>query len=389
VSPTQIDVGSIANVTGPLSSDFAPVVNGVEAYFSMINAEGGVAGRKLKLAYQEDDQGSPTIDLSVAQKLVEQNHVFAVVGVGTPFFGGASYLAQQGTPTFGYAVSTDWANRPTLFGSYGSVLDFATAGPGDSYVAQQLGATSIAVVAYGVAQSADACQAAVNGMRKFGLNVSFTDLNLVYGADPTPAVLQMENKHVDFLLSCLDINGNVAFARAISQNGLTMNQLWLNGYDRGTLQQYGSIMNGVYFGLQHVPFEAASAFPGAYPGMENYIREMQKYQPSSTYDEVALAGWVSAALFVSGLKIVGRDLTQAKLVKAINHETAFTGGGLIGPENWTFSHTTAKPPFCGAAVHVVNGQFVTRVMPGTQKVFFCFDLNSTTPVTPLPGTPGS
>ena len=44
-------------------SDFAPVVNGVEAYFSMINAEGGVDGRKLNLAYQDDDQGSPTTDL--------------------------------------------------------------------------------------------------------------------------------------------------------------------------------------------------------------------------------------------------------------------------------------------------------------------------------------
>src|ERR1019366_10478005 len=85
VSSTEIDVGSIANVTGPLSSDFAPLVNGVQAYFSMINTEGGVAGRKLKLAYQEDDQGSPTINLTVAQKLVEQDHVFAVVGVGTPF----------------------------------------------------------------------------------------------------------------------------------------------------------------------------------------------------------------------------------------------------------------------------------------------------------------
>ncbi|HLM94746.1 MAG TPA: ABC transporter substrate-binding protein, partial [Acidimicrobiales bacterium] len=66
VTSSQIDVGSIANVTGPLSSDFGPIVSGVEAYFSMINAEGGVAGRKLKLAYQEDDQGSPTVDLTVA-----------------------------------------------------------------------------------------------------------------------------------------------------------------------------------------------------------------------------------------------------------------------------------------------------------------------------------
>ncbi len=388
VTPTQIDVGSIANVTGPLSSDFAPIVNGVQAYFSMVNSEGGIAGRKLKLAYQEDDQGSPTVDLTVAQKLVAQDHVFAVVGVGTPFFGAASYLAQQGTPTFGYVVSTDWANKPTLFGTYGSVLDFATAGPGDAYSAEQLGAKSIAVVAYGVPQSAAACQAAVTGMRSYGLNVTFSDLNLVYGADPSPAVLQMKNDNVDMLFSCLDVNGNVAFARAISQNGLDIKQVWLNGYDRSTLQQYAPIMQDVYFGLQHVPFEAAAAFPGVYPGLETYIREMQKYQPSSTYDEVALDGWVSAALFVTGLRAVGRNLTQKKLVAAINSESSFTGGGLTAPVNWKTGHTKATPPYCHTTVRVVNGQYVP-VVQNTNQVYVCFDLGSTTPVPPLPGTPGT
>jgi hypothetical protein len=147
-------------------------------------------------------------------------------------------------------------------------------------------------------------------------------------------------------------------------------------------------MSRAHFGLQHVPFEAASAFPGAYPGMENYIDEMQKYQPSSTYDEVALASWISAALFVSGLKIVGRDLTQAKLVKAINRETAFTGDGLISPRTGHFTRHV-ESALCGAAVHVVNGQFATRVIPGTHEVFLCFDTKSTTPVAPLVGTPGS
>ncbi|MDR3650852.1 MAG: ABC transporter substrate-binding protein [Acidimicrobiales bacterium] len=392
VTSSQIDVGSIANVTGPLSSGFAPVVNGVEAYFSMVNAAGGVAGRKLMLAHQKDDQGSPTVDLTDAQQLVQQDHVFAVVGVGTPFFGGASYLAQQGVPSFGYVVSTDWENKPTLFGTYGSVLNFATAAPGEAYLAQQLGAKSIGVVAYGVPQSADACRAAATGMRAFGMDVTFSDLNLVYGADPTTDVLHMKEHNVDFLLSCLDVNGNVAFARAISQNGLTMHQVWLDGYDQATLHQYGSIMTGVYFWLQHVPFEAAQAFPGVYPGMENYIREMRKYQPSFTYDEVALDGWISAALFVSGLKAVGRNLTQKKLAAAINAETAFTGGGLVSPVNWTTAHSTAKsnkPPYCGAGVHVVNGQFVPRVLPGTHEVYVCFDPTSTTPVPPLPGTPGT
>jgi branched-chain amino acid transport system substrate-binding protein len=389
VTSTQINVGSIANLTGPLSSDFAPIVNGVEAYFSMINDEGGVAGRKLKLAYQEDDQGSPTIDLTVAQKLVQQDNVFAVVGVGTPFFGGATYLGQQGTPTFGYVVSTDWADKPALFGTYGSVLDFATGASGDAASAEQLGAKSIAVISYGVPQSAAACKAAAKGMRAFGLNVSFTDFNLVFGGDPTPDVLQMKNANADFLFSCLDVNGNVALARAISQNGLTLHQVWFNGYDRATVQQYGSIMEGVYFGLQHVPFEAAAAFPGVYPGLDTYIQEMQKHQPSATYDEVAMDGWISAALFVSGLKAVGRDLTQKKLVAAIDKETAFTGGGLTTPVDWRTGHTVATPPYCHAAVRVTNSQFVPVIESGTNQVFVCYGGNSTTPIAPKPGTPGT
>jgi len=387
VTSTQITVGSIANITGPLSSGFAPIVNGVQAYFSMINAEGGVDGRTLKLAYQEDDQGSPTVDLTVAQQLVQHN-VFAVVGVATPFFGGAKYLAQQGTPTFGYAVSTDYQDRPSLFADYGSVLCFPCGAPGDAYLAQQLGAQSIAVVAYGVPQSAAACQAAVTGMRQAGLNVAFDDLNLVYGGDPSPDVLQMKQKNVDMLFTCLDVNGNVAFARAISQNGLTMKQVWFNGYDRGTLAQYASIMNGVYFGLQHVPFESALAQPGLYPGLDTYIKEMQKYQPKYTYDEVAMDGWIAADQFVTGLKAVGKNLTQKKLVAAINSETAYNGAGLTTPVNWSTGHTSSPPPYCQSDVQVENGHFVPAFVQPNGQVFTCFDLHSTTPVPPMPGTPG-
>jgi branched-chain amino acid transport system substrate-binding protein len=388
VTATQIKVGSIANVTGPLSSGFGPIVNGVQAYFSMINNEGGVDGRTLDLAYQEDDQGSPTTDLSVAQKLVQQNHVFAVVGVATPFFGAANYLASTGTPTFGYAVSTDWQNHPTLFADFGSVLCFPCGAPGDAYLAQQLGAKSIAVVSYGIPQSAAACKAAITGMRALGLNVSFTDVNLVFGGDPTPDVLQMKNDNVDMFFSCLDVNGNVGFARAISQNGLSMKQVWFNGYDRSTLQQYGSIMNGVYFGLQHVPFEAALALPGAYPGLDTYIREMEKYQPKFTYDEVALDGWVAADQFVTGLKAAGKDITQKKLVSAINHETAYNGAGLTTPVNWETAHTTATPPYCQSGVQVQNGAFVPVFIQANRQVFVCFDMNSANTVPVPKGTPG-
>ena len=390
VTSTSITVGSIANVSGILSSDFAPIVAGVKAYFSMVNAQGGVDGRKLVLGSQQDDQGNPTTDLSVAQKLVEQDHVFAIVGVGTPFFGAASYLAHQGVPTFGYQVSSDWEDGPSLFGTYGSFLDYSKGVMADAYVATQLHATSVGVIAYGVPQSAAACQAAVQGFGSFGIPVGFQDLSFGFGADPTGDVLQMKSHHVDLVFTCLDVSGNVAVTRALNQNGQAgVHQVWLNGYDRSTLQQYGSLMNGVTIEVQHVPFEAATSFPGVYPGMETYIKEMQKYQPSSTYDEVALEGWIDAATFVAGLQAVGKDVTQAKLVAAINKFTTWTGQGLMPPLDWTTSHgDTGKGPWCNAYVVAQNGQFSPEFVQNGDQVFDCFTLNSYTPVAGLPGTPG-
>ena len=390
VSATEIKVGSIADVTGILSSDFGPVVKGVEAYFSMIDAEGGVAGRKLNLAYQEDDQGSPEQNYTAAQTLVERDHAFAVVGVATPFFNGATYLAQQGTPTFGYVASTDWRGHPTLFGDYGSVLCFSCAVPDNAYTAQQLGAMSVGVLAYGVPQSAAACGAWATGMHQFGVNVSFTDLSFAFGSDPTADVLKMKSADVDLLVTCLDVVGNVNVARALAQNGMNIKQEWFNGYDRSTLQQYAPIMQGVYFNLQHVPFESAAAYPGVYPGLETYIREMEKYQPASTFSEIALDGWVAADQFVTGLKAIGNGaLTQRAVVDAINKETAFTAHGLTDPVDWTTAHDTAGSPSCLASVSVQGDAFVPAFVQGAHGVFNCFNAGSTMPVAPKPGTPGT
>ncbi len=386
VTATEVDVGSIANVTGPLSADFAPVVSGVRAYFDMINAQGGVAGRKIKLVDAEDDQGSPSIDLTVAQKLVS-TPVFAIVGVGTPFFGAAHYLAAKGMPTFGYVISTDWQGPPNFFGSFGSVLDYATGAPGYAYVANQLGAKSVGVVAYGIVQSSAACNAAVTGMRQLGVNVSFVDTNFTFGSDPTADVLKMKSDNVDLLLTCTDVTGNIAFTRAAQQNGLSLKQIWLNGYDRPTLQQYGSLMNGVYLLVQHVPFEAADSFPGKYPGLDTYIQEMNKYEPQNTYNETAMTGWISADLFVAGLKAVGRNLTQGKLVNAINRMTNETSHGLQPPIDWTTGHTQALPPFCSSYVVAFNGKFVPIFVQPNNEVFVCF--GSTTSLTPVPGKPGT
>jgi ABC-type branched-subunit amino acid transport system substrate-binding protein len=383
VTSNSVTVGSLATLSGQLSAGFGDIVYGVKAYFDMVNAEGGIDGRRIDLKYVADDAGNPTTDEDQARNLVQQDHVFAIVGVGSPFFTATEYLARTGTPTFGYMVSSNWANYPNLFGAYSSVLAFNTNESNVAFVAKQLGARSVGVIAYGaVPQSKQACSAVIDGFQRFGVPVGFEDLHLQIYGDPTADVQQMVSHHVDLLFTCLDGAENLKVVQTMHQYGLgNVHTIWENGYDRATVDQNPSVMVGSIFALQHVPFEAAQAFPGTYPGMAQYLAMMDRYEPQWTYDDISVQGWINAAQFVAGLRAVGRDLTQQKLLAVLNSETAFTAGGLMPPVNWKQAHTSAPPPYCSSYVEVMPGAKLKPVfVQHGDQTLICFDNSSDRPL---------
>lgn len=84
VTDHQITVGMTAPLSGPLSP-YGVVAKAGLAYFAMINAEGGVNGRQIKLLV-EDDGYNPAKTVEQTRKLVEQDHVlllYAPVGTAT------------------------------------------------------------------------------------------------------------------------------------------------------------------------------------------------------------------------------------------------------------------------------------------------------------------
>jgi hypothetical protein len=180
------------------------------------------------------------------------------------------------------------------------------------------------------------------------------------------------------VLSCMDVTGNISMTRAMDQYGIgNVNQVWLDGEDQSVLNAYSSLMQHVYFLLQHVPFTAAQADPAKYPAMTLYIKEMNKYEPQDTYEELALEGWMSAELFVDGLKGAGPHPTQAKVVAADN-KLDFTADGITTPVQWKDSHTGSPPPFCAAFVKTVGKKLLSVFAPGKQ-VFVCFNPSSKQP----------
>lgn len=389
LTATTVKVGALATESGPLSSGFGEIVDGVRAYFDMVNAEGGVDGRHLELADVADDDGSPTTDTQAARRLVESDHVFAIVGVGTPFFSAATYLAGTGTPTFGEVVSSEWAGHDNLFGTFGSTLDYSTNASAIAWFAHQEGATTAAVVAYGgVAQSEDACKADAAGMEHYGISVPVTDYAYQLGGNPDADVFRMAADHVQLLISCLEGPDSLKFDQVMKQYHLQDTAtLWLDGYSRTVVAQNAAAMQRVFFLFQHVPFEVAPEYATKYPGMEQYVEEMQRYAPQWTYDETALQGWIEAAQFVAGLRAAGKHPTQQAVVAAINNETAFTAGGLMPPVDWRVAHTSAPPPWCSAFALAYNGSTVPALLRAGAQVFACFNAKSDEPVASPKGTP--
>ena len=83
VSKTEITLGSIQDLSGPIAGFGKQVRLGMLLRVDEINEQGGVNGRKIKL-FVEDSAYDPKKAVLAAQKLVNQDKIFAMVGhIGT------------------------------------------------------------------------------------------------------------------------------------------------------------------------------------------------------------------------------------------------------------------------------------------------------------------
>jgi ABC-type branched-subunit amino acid transport system substrate-binding protein len=99
VTDTEILLGTHMPVSQTPAAAYAPIADGMRAYFEYTNSQGGVYGRKIRFIVG-DDHYNPPDAVEVVRKLVEQDGIFALVGG----LGDAShaavykYLEERGIP---------------------------------------------------------------------------------------------------------------------------------------------------------------------------------------------------------------------------------------------------------------------------------------------------
>src|SRR5450755_1156601 len=117
---TEIKIGQTVPFSGPASA-YATIGKAQAAYFNMINAQGGVNGRKINLI-QYDDAYSPPKAVEQVRKLVESDEVLLTFQIiGTPSNAAVQkYLNAKKVPQLfaatGASKFTDPKNFPWTLG---------------------------------------------------------------------------------------------------------------------------------------------------------------------------------------------------------------------------------------------------------------------------------
>lgn len=95
---------------------------GAQAVFDKVNADGGVNDRTIDFGGWNDDGSDPTTNLAEGRRLVQQEQVFAVLPVITPFLGSADFFEQQKVPFVGWGISTGFCDNDYAVGFTGCIV---------------------------------------------------------------------------------------------------------------------------------------------------------------------------------------------------------------------------------------------------------------------------
>ncbi len=144
----------------------------------------------------------------------------------------------------------------------------------------------------------------------------------------------------------MDFNGATTLQQEMRRQELDAIQYLPNGYDYNFLEENGDLFEGSYVLTQFVPFEAEDP-PEALGTYEDWID-----QTGGTLGELSLAGWISADMFVTGLRAAGPEFSQQGVIDGLNQLTDYNAEGIIpGPGLDHRTHRGRGPGVLGALDH--------------------------------------
>src|SRR6056297_2113758 len=253
VTDTEIHIGQWGPQTGP-AAPWGAVARGTDAYFKMINANGGIHGRKL-VHHFFDDAYNPAKTKAGVKQLQEQTGMFAwVSGVGTaPGLAVKDYLMERKIPWIGPSTgSRHWVEPPQkyLFNVYPLYLGDAQVLT--DYAVNELGKKKIAIAYQNDDYGKQGLEGARFTLEKNGMELVETTPVAVTDKDMKPHIMKLKKSDADAVLLFVTPG---AVARLIGTGkAMQFNPQWLSTTTCGDFPLMMSITKGLYEGVISASF---------------------------------------------------------------------------------------------------------------------------------------
>lgn len=324
VTDTEIHIGQWTPQTGP-AAPWGAVARGTDAYFKMINAEGGIHGRKL-IHHMFDDAYNPAKTAAGVKELQEGTGMFAwVSGVGTaPGLAVKDYLMKRKIPWVGpSAGSIHWIEPPEkyLFAVY--PLYYIEAKALCRYAVEEMGLKRIAIVYQNDDYGKNGVKGAVYELEKHGLELVAQIPVEITDTDMKPHVMALKKADPDAVL----LWGTPGHAVRIvgTAKAMQLEPQWLSTSTCSDFPLMMHISKGLWEGVIAATF-------GDLPDSDAPL--MKKYREDA-YEEFAAkderwgifyyAGILFAEPLVEAIRRCGRDLTRERLVENLESMRGFQG----------------------------------------------------------------
>lgn len=324
VTDTEIKVANSAATSGAYAPVGVPFNAGIQAYFDMVNAAGGIDGRKITFLHT-DDEFDPVKGKAALQNFVEDEKVFAIVGhFGTPVVGATiEDLKDYGIPAvyFATGIGQLYADHATTNAEGYNIFPvqpiYTT--EGQIMVARGVGtfnATKIGIIYTNDDAGKDMLTGAEAKCKEIGVDYVVEQVT-AGSADVSAAVTSIKNSGADFII-CAAIQATMpTIVKELAAQGNTAPVIttYVN-VSSAIPPLVGADIDGKFdvYGNGWVAYDDADA-------LALYQEWVDEEYAMNAY---AQTGWIAAHFFCEGLRrIEGQDITWE------NYMDALENGGYI------------------------------------------------------------
>ncbi|MGH9164434.1 MAG: ABC transporter substrate-binding protein, partial [Acidimicrobiales bacterium] len=327
VSDTEVRVGSISTLSGPVPGFGKTGQNGVKAYMNYLKSRGGVCGRQVTVV-TGDDRLDAGVNRSETARLARE--VLAFVGGTSPTDdGGAAVLAGTNVPDIAFAVSQARIMLPNNFSP--NPIDPACGCNGvDEILRYVKGSYNVgrAAIVYPAQTAARSRGLAYRrDLEAAGIETVATYEAPITGATYAGFVNDMRDKKVDLVITTLEVNGMADLARTFQTAGFqpTVRLYGAQSYGREFLSLAGPAAEGTIVGLTHALLEDRSVNPA----VETFVDWYERTNPGADIDFFAVLGWAAADMFATALRAAGPAPTRDAVLAQLRALKGYDAGGLL------------------------------------------------------------